>query len=198
MEVETKQQIGVILLPGVPLLPNNASPLHIFEPRYRQMLEDAMFGDKQFAIGRLISDESENLHSCVSSTGLLVRVIINQELPDGRSVLIVRGENTIQFTDWTGSLPYPIANYESLDRTHITDTEHVRQLLRESFLNSLEDEPEENLAKITEALESYDDLTGMIDFIAHYSIRTEAERSFYLDELCDSTRASRLLLSLEK
>lgn len=195
---EQHEQIGVILLPGIPLLPNNASPLHIFEPRYRSMLEDAMRGNKQFAIGRLITEEAEDLKKCVSSTGILVKVIINQELPDGRSVLIVRGESAVQFTRWTGSLPYPIAEYQNLERTIISDTEHVRRLLRESFLCSIKEEPEENLLKITEALESYGDLTGMIDFIAHYSIRSEDERSFYLDELCDSTRASRLLLSLEQ
>jgi len=192
------EQIGAILLPGVPLLPNNAAPLHIFEPRYRKMLEDAMKGDQTFAIGRLTSKESENLSSCVSSTGLLVKVVINQELPDGRSILIIRGEHPITFNEWTGTLPYPTAEFSEVKRAEVADTESAKKLLRESFINSLSNEPADNINKIKEALDAYESLTGIIDFIAHYSIQADQERSFYLDEMSDSKRASKLLLRLEQ
>ena len=111
VEQAGQKEIGAILLPGIPLLPNNAVPLHIFDPRYRRMLEDAMDGDRHFAIGQLIDEETEDLHESVAEIGVLVKVIVRQQLPNNRSILIIRGEHPIRFTEWTSALPYPIANY---------------------------------------------------------------------------------------
>ena len=125
------QEVGAMLLPGTPLLPNNAVPLHIFEPRYRFMLADAMSGERKFAIARLTQEEGEELGECVDDVGILVKVVVHQELADGRSMLIVKGESPIRFLRWTGSLPYPMAEYEVLDREPLDDESSVELLLRD-------------------------------------------------------------------
>ena len=43
---ELPEVIPVFPLPGAVLLPGTHLPLHIFEPRYRAMVEDAIGGDR--------------------------------------------------------------------------------------------------------------------------------------------------------
>lgn len=40
-------------LPGVVVLPGTAVPFHIFEPRYRQLVADALAGDRVLCVGTL-------------------------------------------------------------------------------------------------------------------------------------------------
>ncbi|MDB4284527.1 hypothetical protein N9888_02685, partial [Akkermansiaceae bacterium] len=54
------EKCGVILLPDTILFPHGAMPLHIFEDRYRQMVEEALEGDCMFCIGNLLGSDSSN------------------------------------------------------------------------------------------------------------------------------------------
>jgi ATP-dependent Lon protease len=74
--------LGVVLFPGTPL------PLHIFEPRYRRMLADCLAGDRRFGItpGGATGELPEP-----GTVGCIAVVRVNQELPDGRSNIIVLG-----------------------------------------------------------------------------------------------------------
>ncbi len=46
-------QVRLFPLPNLVLFPNNVQPLHIFESRYREMLEDAVHGDRLIALATL-------------------------------------------------------------------------------------------------------------------------------------------------
>ena len=74
--------LGVVLFPGTPL------PLHIFEPRYRQMLADCLAGDRRFGITPAGTDDELPEPGTV---GCIAEVRVNQELPDGRSNIVVLG-----------------------------------------------------------------------------------------------------------
>lgn len=76
--------LNVVLLPGTTL------PLHLFEPRYRQLLTDVRAGDAQFGLLCSISGLPElaiprGRHGCIAE------VIEVEMLPDGRSNILVRG-----------------------------------------------------------------------------------------------------------
>jgi ATP-dependent Lon protease len=72
--------LKVVLFPGEPL------PLHIFEPRYRQLLADCLDGDERFGITPT-PDPGPGVVGCVA------RIRAAQPLPDGRSNIVVLGEN---------------------------------------------------------------------------------------------------------
>ena len=44
--MDLPETAGFMILNGVTLFPHQLLPLHIFEPRYREMLEDALTGDR--------------------------------------------------------------------------------------------------------------------------------------------------------
>lgn len=74
--------LSVVLFPGNPL------PLHIFEPRYRRMLADCLAGDRRFGITPVADNSGPPASGAV---GCVAEVRVNQELPDGRSNIVVVG-----------------------------------------------------------------------------------------------------------
>lgn len=77
-------------LPGVALFPELPLPLHIFEPRYRAMLSDALAGSKFIGIVQLRPGlEGDPLP--VFSIGCAGRIEGVAELTDGRSNIVLRG-----------------------------------------------------------------------------------------------------------
>ncbi|MFL5330421.1 MAG: LON peptidase substrate-binding domain-containing protein [Gemmataceae bacterium] len=85
-------------LPNLVLFPNVVQPLHIFEPRYRQMTADALKGDRLLAIV-LLQPGWEDLYNGrppIHSVACLGRVIADQLMPDGRYNLLLRGMQRIK------------------------------------------------------------------------------------------------------
>ncbi|MDC0273198.1 MAG: LON peptidase substrate-binding domain-containing protein [Planctomycetaceae bacterium] len=81
-------------LPDVVLFPHALLPLHIFEPRYRTMIDDALSSDRLIAMARLKSDYQDFYHTKeapVYNSVCLGRVTADQKLPDGRYYLILEG-----------------------------------------------------------------------------------------------------------
>lgn len=73
---------------AVALFPGNPLPLHIFEPRYRRMLADCLAGDRRFGI----TPQPDNSDPPgAGAVGCVAEVRVNQELPDGRSNIVVVG-----------------------------------------------------------------------------------------------------------
>ena len=77
--------LPLVLFPGVPL------PLHIFEPRYREMLADCLAGDRRFGI--VFTPEEELDGPARGAVGCVAYIQKAQALPDGRSNIIVVGED---------------------------------------------------------------------------------------------------------
>ena len=76
--------LPLVLFPGVPL------PLHIFEPRYREMLADCLAGDRRFGI--VFAPEEDPAGPARGAIGCVAFIQKVQTLADGRSNIIVLGE----------------------------------------------------------------------------------------------------------
>ncbi len=87
-------QAPLFPLPNVITFPHTWQPLHIFEPRYRQMIEDAVDGDRLIAMALLDPDwESayETKLAKIHPVVCLGHIAIEERLPDGRFNLALRG-----------------------------------------------------------------------------------------------------------
>ncbi len=101
-----------MLLPDCTLFPHGGLPLFIFEPRYRQMLNDALEGDCFFAVARLLGDETENPGESVAPVGTIGLVRASREQEDGTSQLLIHGVMRVRFTEWHHDRDYPYASIE--------------------------------------------------------------------------------------
>ncbi len=96
--------LGVVLFPGAAL------PLHIFEPRYRQLVADCLAADGRF--GLLFRDEGQSEELIPAGTvGCVAEVEHHELLDDGRSNITVRGRERFTFGGWTESdAPYRVGH----------------------------------------------------------------------------------------
>src|SRR5580765_5377799 len=80
-------------LPNVVLFPNVFLPLHIFEPRYREMVADAIAGDRVIGIVLLRSGWEHDYEGRppVYSVGCNGVITHFERLADGRYNIILRG-----------------------------------------------------------------------------------------------------------
>jgi Lon protease-like protein len=111
--------VSVRLLPLFPLplvlFPRAPLPLHIFEPRYRQMLADCLQRDGQFGIIRRPEGTAER-DIAPGTVGCLARVESAQELPDGRSNILVLGGDRFRFVRLVpDAAPYYVGEITSYD-----------------------------------------------------------------------------------
>ena len=85
--------IPIFPLPSVVLFPNVFLPLHIFEPRYRQMMADALKGDRM--IGMVLLQPGYEPHyegtPAVYEVGCAGLITHFERLDDGRYNLVLRG-----------------------------------------------------------------------------------------------------------
>ena len=77
--------LSVVLFPGVPL------PLHIFEPRYRQMLQDVQADESLFGLSYFDATSETEDNPPVGSVGCVAKVTDTQSFPDGRSNILTVG-----------------------------------------------------------------------------------------------------------
>lgn len=95
--------LGVVLFPGTLL------PLHLFEPRYRQLLADVRAGDGRFGIIPVIPGVAER-DLPVGRMGCVAEVTDVEVMPDGRANIVVTGRERFALTAFIEhDAPYHVA-----------------------------------------------------------------------------------------
>ncbi len=86
-------RLSIFPLPNAHLFPRAVLPLHVFEPRYRELLADCMAGDRAFAVAMLEPgfEASYGERPAVRAVCGVGQVIAHEPLGDGRSNILVRG-----------------------------------------------------------------------------------------------------------
>ena len=107
-------RIPLFPLPNVVLFPHVFLPLHIFEPRYREMVADAMDGDR--LIGMVLLRDGWQRHAGPSPpiypVGCAGRITQVASLPDGRYNIVLRGVGRFRVQDEDDSRAYRIATID--------------------------------------------------------------------------------------
>ena len=110
-------QIPIFPLPDVVLFPHTLLPLHIFEPRYRQMVRDCLAGDRRLAMALLRPGWENDYYGRppiypIAGAG---EIIQHEELPDGRFNILLRGTMRIGITaELPSDKPYRAARARPL------------------------------------------------------------------------------------
>jgi uncharacterized protein len=103
-------------LPNVVLFPNAFLPLHIFEPRYRAMVADALRGDR--IIGMVLLRPGFEAHyegrPAVYPVGCAGVITHSEPLPDGRYNIVLRGMEKFRITGEDHSHAYRLAHVDAI------------------------------------------------------------------------------------
>jgi Lon protease-like protein len=185
--------LPVMVLPGVTLFPNALLPLHIFEPRYRMMLEEALGSGRMLAMA-MPRDEEENEVEGVAGAGILRACIRNE---DGTSNLILQGVGRVRFTGWDQLSPFRIGRIETIESS-AGDEERLAPLV--TRLHALCARFKEQEIELPAQFESYlNQITniGVItDLVASTLVADPAVRQQLLEELDVEKRLEKLLAGL--
>ena len=95
---------------GLVALPHEYVPLHIFEPRYRTMVAEALERETEFGIVWVEADEG------LRETGCAVEITrVLERMEDGRVNVLTRGTRPFRIVEQQDAMPYPAATVEWLD-----------------------------------------------------------------------------------
>jgi Lon protease-like protein len=193
--VELPNAVPVMPLPGVLLFPNALLPLHIFEPRFRDMLDRALQDDRMLCVA-LVRPERQQWRSSadffpVSTVGL-IRACVGRS--DGTSDLILQGIRRVKFSEFEQEAPFPIARIKPLKtRTKLTvETDALAAKVLE-FYTRLKESGRELPEKIDRYLSEMNDPEMLADLIAATFISDATRRQQLLEEL-DLNQRLRLLI----
>ena len=108
--------IPLFPLPNVVLFPNVFLPLHIFEPRYRQMVADALHGDRIIGMVLLRPGFEADYQGRppIYAVGCAGVITHSQPLTDGRYDIVLRGMEKFRIASEDTSRAYRIGHVEPL------------------------------------------------------------------------------------
>jgi Lon protease-like protein len=124
--------LGSVLVPGV------AIPLHVFEPRYRELTLRCVEHDEPFGITLIERGSEVGGGDVRTPVGCLARVVEHDQFPDGRFALIALGTERVIVEHWLEDDPYPRAittpwpdSIESVTRSQMEAISEELNALRE-------------------------------------------------------------------
>jgi Lon protease-like protein len=139
---------GFPLFPlGIVALPTESVPLHVFEDRYRRMIEDCLRADlgsleREFGIVWMSDEELKSVGCSCEIEKVLERT------SDGRLNILARGTRPFRLVERLDDLPYPAGVVEFLtERDEEADVEAARtahELYRELVEQATDQRPVED------------------------------------------------------
>lgn len=142
--------IPIFPLPNVVLFPNVFLPLHIFEPRYREMVSDALVGDRIIGMVLLRPGHEQEYEGRppVFQTGCAGVITHSEPLGDGRYNIVLRGLERFRITGEDAGTPHRLAHIEGLpevvpedDRTELSRHRHRLEALLAAAIERTGKEP---------------------------------------------------------
>lgn len=179
--------IPLFPLQEVMLFPHVHRPLHIFEPRYRDMLADALEGDRIIGMVMLQPGHEADYFSrppiyAVGCAGVIADV---EELPDGRYNVVLHGISKFRVKSEDQSRAYRLAEVEAIPETLSDDDREALRRHRPRLLEALaslspgspptpDELPDEMLVNV---LAQYHKMDAMkrLDLLELHGARTRAE-----------------------
>ena len=171
-------------LPGVVFLPHTLLPLHVFEPRYRQLVEHVLSGSRMMAVPQLAQGWELDYAGRpplmpVCGMGVVVR---HQELPDGRHNIILLGLRRARIvSEPPTDSAYRVARIALLEDRNLDRADaaalRLRTVVAQTIASQLE--RQSDLDRLLAPERPPDELA---DTVAHMILRDPDSRQAFLEE----------------
>jgi Lon protease-like protein len=98
--------LGSVLFPGMPL------PLHVFEPRYRELVQHCLDGEPEFGVVLIERGSAVGGGDVRTSGGTVARIVEATRFDDGRWAVGAVGARRVRVLRWLDDDPFPRAEVE--------------------------------------------------------------------------------------
>lgn len=196
MEITLPDEVPVMTLPNIAFFPQALLPLHIFEPRYREMLRDVLATNRLFAVAGINpqpggdADQFEPPHR-IASVGI-VRAC--QENENGTSNLLLQGLCRVEIAAIVADSPYRRIRIRALtSQPGATDDQNARLRRELSRLIALKTKlaaaggNDSGPTEMASFLKTVDDPDAFVD-IAAFSLCEDTKLKQKLLETLDVSR----------
>jgi Lon protease-like protein len=143
---------------GIVALPTESVPLHVFEDRFRTMIEECLDGESEFGIVWLSEDELKPIGCACEIDEVLERT------DDGRLTILVRGTRVFRLLERQDDLPYPAGIVEFLAERDEAPDEEVAQEAHELYGELVEQATDRTLSEQELAAMSAYGMAATVDF----------------------------------
>jgi Lon protease-like protein len=143
---------------GIVALPTESVPLHVFEDRYRTMIEECLDGESEFGIVWLSDDELKPIGCACEIERVLER------MDDGRLSILVRGTRVFRLLQRQDDLPYPAGIVEFLAERDEAPDDEVVQDAHELYAGLVEQATDRTLSEDELAAMSAYSMAATVDF----------------------------------
>ena len=117
------RELPLFPLPDVVLFPQQLLPLHIFESRYRMLLQSVLETDKRFGIVRINPENGQ-----MAEIGCCAEVLQHQTTEDGRSYIVSLGQQRFRVLNITRETPFRSAMVSWMEDDTIEDLSDLHSL----------------------------------------------------------------------
>ena len=117
------RELPLFPLPDVVLFPQQLLPLHIFESRYRMLLQSVLETDKRFGIVRINPENGQ-----MAEIGCCAEVLQHQTTEDGRSYIVSLGQQRFRVLNITRETPFRSAMVSWMEDDNIDDLSDLHGL----------------------------------------------------------------------
>ena len=185
-------------LPNVVLFPNVFLPLHIFEPRYREMISDAVASDRMIGIVLLRPGWERDYDGrppvyTVGCSGVLTHV---ERMADGRYNLVLRGLERFRIVGEDHDRSYRRASIEPLPEQRLSADDEAAIRNQRSKLESMLSPAVERAGADYRTPSAMSD-EDLVNALAQYLDLEALEKQALLEQPCLRTRAAALVELLE-
>lgn len=196
MEITLPDEVPVMILPNTALFPQALMPLHIFEPRYREMLRDVLASNRLFAVAGLDERQvavkgAQEFPYRVATVGI-VRAC--QKSENGTSNLLLQGLCRVEVMGIVSDIPYRTIRVRAL-ASEPGGTAEENQKLRVELARLIGVKLRLTAGEargMSDFLKSVDDPESFVD-IAAFSICDDADLKQKLLETLDVHRRLNML-----
>ena len=107
---------------GTVLFPTMLLPLHVFEPRYRALVDDCIAGDGEFGVTLIERGSEVGGGDVRTDVGTVARIVQVERFEDGRFAVAAVGTRRIRIERWLADDPYPRAEVVDWEDVGTTET----------------------------------------------------------------------------
>ncbi len=190
--------IPLFPLSTVVFFPNTLLPLHIFEPRYKQMVNDVINSEKIIGMALLKPGWESNYYENpeVFDVAGMGRIVSSETFKDGKMNIVLYGLKRVKIEEILEDSPYRLARVSIVENMHGTSEETYRRRIEELITKwnfTLDEKQKAHRININTRLP----LESLTDALATLILSNVFEKQMLLEEPSVQKRAEAIIQDLQ-
>jgi ATP-dependent Lon protease len=186
-------EIPLFPLPNLVLFPNIVVPLHIFEERYKLMINGCIEGDEAFGLVLLRGGAEHESEETIHRVGVTAKIVEVERLEDGRMNILCEGETRFRIYRFTQQEPFWKGAVHFFEEHELHATESLYEQVADLYRSVAELSAKLSGSERTELIlpETPTDLSYMVSYV----LDIDSEEKQKLLEMNSTSERLRMLVA---